>query len=127
MTPRAQIERAERALAGARVLLSHADYEGACSRASYAMFHAAQGGGLPAAGTDASATKTHRGLIAAFGQHLVRPGIVEAELGRSLNRVEAIRLTADYLGEAPSEEDAAWALGEAETFIRAIRTAFALP
>lgn len=44
----------------------------------------------------ANAIKTHRGLISASGQHLVLGGHVAAELGSSLNKVERLRLLADY-------------------------------
>src|SRR3546814_18294665 len=72
----------------------------------------------------ASATKTHRGLIAAFGQHLVLGGHVASELGSSLNKVERLRLLADYQGDPVSDDDAVWAVGQAESFVAAIREAF---
>jgi hypothetical protein len=38
--------------------------------------------------------KTHSGLIANFGLRLVQTGRLSAELGRSLNRVQELRLAA---------------------------------
>ncbi len=79
---------------------------------------------LPKSRGSPSATKTHRGLIAAFGQHLVLSGQVDAELGSSFNKVERLRLLADYTGDPVSDEDAAWAVGQADIFVAAIRDVF---
>jgi uncharacterized protein (UPF0332 family) len=68
----------------------------------------------------AEATRTHGGLIAAFSLHLVKPGRVPLELGRSLNRVEEIRLIADYKGDAVDPEQAAWAVDQASAFVKAM-------
>lgn len=95
MTPAAYMRKSEQALSSARQLLTTGDADGACNRAYYAMFDAAQAALLAAnVGAAANATKTHRGLIAAFGQHLVLGGHVAAELGASLNKVERLRLLA---------------------------------
>ena len=127
MTPAAYMRKSEKALSSARQLLATGDADGACNRAYYAMFDAAQAALLAASvGAAANATKTHRGLIAAFGQHLVLGGHVAAELGASLNKVERLRLLADYTGDPVSDEDAAWAVQQADTFVAAIRAAFDL-
>ena len=125
MTPADVLLKAERALAGARVLFDAHDNEGACSRAYYAMFDAARAA-LLAAAPDAMAAniKTHRGLIAVFGRELVLSGRVDAELGRSFNRAQNLRLSADYLGDAASREDAAMAVERAQAFIEAMRSTF---
>ena len=65
-------------------------------------------------------TRTHGGLIAAFGLHLVKTGILPADLGRALNRVERIRLLADYTGEAIDQDRATWAVDQAAAFVQAI-------
>ena len=121
MTPEQYLSKANRALASARLLLSDGDIEGACNRAYYAMFDAAQAA-LVAYPTDAdpAETRTHRGLIAAFGQRLVKTGILPAELGRALNQVERIRLLADYTGEPLEPDKVEWAIDQAEEFIRTI-------
>ena len=73
------------------------DFEGACKRAYYCMFDAAQAVLAAAAPRlNAAMAKTHRGLIAAFSEHVVKAGLLPAELGRSLNQVGRIRLLADY-------------------------------
>ncbi|MGX5776611.1 HEPN domain-containing protein [Methylorubrum zatmanii] len=105
--PAAFLGKAERALKAARLLLSANDTEGACNRAYYAMFDAARAA-LLAVGhpLDGSASKTHRGLIAAFGQRLVQTGRVDAAYGRAFNRLQDIRIQADYLAGVPSAQDA---------------------
>jgi uncharacterized protein (UPF0332 family) len=119
------MRRAERSLAGARVLNAQGDHEGAASRTYYAMFHAAQAAML-AIGVhpDDVMPKTHRGLIASFGKLLVLPGHLDAKLGRSFSRAEQRRLAADYMDDGPSVADVADGLADAEAFLQAIRTAF---
>lgn len=64
--------------------------------------------------------KTHRGLISAFSERLVKTGLLAAELGRSLNQVERVRLLADYTGDEIEPEDAKKAIIQADDFIAAI-------
>ena len=112
---------ATRALASAKLLLDAGDCDGACNRAYYAMFDAAHAALLIAnPSTNPATTKTHRGLIAAFGEHLVKTGMLAAELGRSLNQVERVRLLADYTGDEIEESDARQAVSQAEAFIAAV-------
>lgn len=127
VTPESYMRKAAQALVSARQLLAGGDADGACNRAYYAMFDAAHAALRSANIVEtASATKTHRGLIAAFGQHLVLGGYVASELGGSLNKVERLRLLADYTGDPVSDEDAAWAVGQADIFVTAIRDAFGI-
>lgn len=111
--------KAERTLRAAQTMLREQDSEGACNRAYYAMFYAA----LLAAdiGAPEDGYKTHGGLIAAFGKHLVMSGRIDAALGRSLNQVQRLRQIADYVGDPPSLEDAHWAMAQAEAFVAALR------
>ena len=72
MTPKRYLAKAERALDSARLLLEDGDIEGACNRAYYAMFDAAHAALLRhQAGINPAETRTHAGLIGAFGKHLV--------------------------------------------------------
>jgi len=124
-TAAAYFRKAERALSGARLLLAGGDAEGACNRAYFAMFDAAHAA-LLAVDVDVSesAIKTHRGLIAAFGKHLVQGKRVAAEFGGALNKVERLRLLADYVGDPVTLEDATWSVEQAEAFVEAMRTRF---
>ncbi|EGV19288.1 HEPN domain-containing protein [Thiocapsa marina] len=119
MIPDAGINKARRALVSARLLLADGDTDGACNRAYYAMFDTATVA-LIATQPDIrpEMIRTHRGLIASFGQHLVTTGQVDIELGRILNQVERIRLLADYTGEPIDIEKAIWAVDQADHFIR---------
>ena len=119
------MRKAEQALSSARQLLDAGDADGACNRAYYAMFDAAQAALLAAnVGLTDNGAKTHRGLISAFGQHLVLGGHVAAELGSSLNKVERLRLLADYTGDPVSAEDCEWAVSQAEIFVGTLHAAF---
>ena len=73
------MQKAERALDEARVLLREAKTEGACSRAYYAMHDAAHAA-LLATGHEApdAPIKTHHSLIAEFGKKLVLGGQMDA-------------------------------------------------
>ena len=69
----------------------------------------------------AEVARTHSGLISAFSLHLVKPGLVAIEHGRSLNKVEDLRLIADYRGEPVTLDNAAWALEQAGNFLLAVQ------
>ncbi len=119
------MRKAEQALTSAQVLLSLADFDGACNRAYYAMFDAARAALLISGSEEqALSAKTHNGLIAAFSLHLVKTGQVPSELGRALNKVEEIRLFSDYSGESIKPDKAAWAVEQAEIFVQTLRKHF---
>jgi len=114
--------KARRALASSQLLLAEEDADGTCNRAYYAMFDASRAA-LIASGFEkiAITTKTHSGLISAFSLHLVKTNRLPKELGRSFNKVEDIRLMADYLGAITiGLEQATWSLQQAEIFIEVI-------
>lgn len=122
MTPQALMIKADRALASARLLLESGDVEGACNRAYYAMFDAARAALIASsAPVEPEIARTHSGLITAFSLHLVKPGRVAVEHGRALNKVEDLRLIADYRGDTVSPDKATWAVEQATNFIVAIR------
>jgi uncharacterized protein (UPF0332 family) len=86
------------------------------------MFDAARAALLTTnAPVPAEVARTHSGLIAAFSLHLVKPGKVAIEHGRSLNKVEDLRLIADYRGDPVTLENAAWALEQANNFLAAVQ------
>lgn len=119
MKPADQLGKANRALVSARLLLGDGDTDGAVNRAYYAMFDAARAAlASVAPGLPPGSIKTHRGLIAAFGEYVVKTHRMEAELGRTLNQVERIRLLADYTGEPIESAKAAWAIDKASVFLQ---------
>lgn len=122
MTPQALMLKADRALESARLLLKSGDVEGACNRAYYAMFDAARAALIASnAPVEPEIARTHSGLITAFSLHLVKTGRVGVEHGRALNKVEDLRLIADYRGDAVPPDKADWAVEQASNFIAAIR------
>lgn len=128
MTPQELMTKANRALASAKLLLDSGDVDGACNRSYYAMFDAARAALLSiSAPVPAEIARTHSGLITAFSLHLVKPGLVAVEHGRSLNKVEDLRLIADYKGDPVTLENAAWALEQSEKFLAAVQALIAEP
>jgi uncharacterized protein (UPF0332 family) len=115
------IARARRSATSAKLLLDAVDPNGACNRAYYAMFDAARAALL--AGDDpvkSEVIKTHSGLIAAFSLHLIKPGRIPAQYGRSLRQADQIRLIADYSDEEVDLETGASAVDQANRFIEAV-------
>ena len=125
MKAAALLANAIQAAASAKMLLDFGDTNGACNRAYYAMFDAARAALLASgAPVEPEIAKTHNGLIAVFSIQLVKTGRVPVELGKALNKVEELRLVADYKGDAVEKEDAAWAVSQAQIFVYAMQTTF---
>jgi len=120
------MRKAERALDEARLLLRDEKTEGACSRAYYAMHDAAHAA-LLATGheTPDAIIKTHHTLIADFGKKLVLGGQIDASIGRAFNKVEEMRLLADYSAEPPALDKTQGAVEKAEAFVAAVRSLIA--
>jgi len=118
------LDKADRALASARILLESGDVNGACNRAYYAMFDAARAALLSSQSTDSRSARTHSGLISAFSLNLVKSGRVPLEYGKALNRVAEIRIVADYTDNQVEEATASWAIDQAERFVAEIRLRF---
>lgn len=92
--------------------------------AYYAMFDAARAALLVfATDVPVEVSRTHGGLISAFSLHLVKSGRFPVELGKSLNKVEDLRLIADYKGDPLELADAAWAVDQATLFVDALSRA----
>jgi uncharacterized protein (UPF0332 family) len=114
------LSKAERSLKTASLVLADGDADAACNRAYYAMFNAARAA-LIAIGQDQLAiAKTHSGLIAAFGEHLVRSGHIPFEQGRTLAAESKRRMVGDYQGGGLSPEDAKDAIANATHFLTAV-------
>ncbi len=76
------IERAEKYLRSAELLLKEGDYESSVSRTYYAMFYSAQAALL----TKNLSFSSHKGVISAFGEHFIKTGVFPREMGKELNR-----------------------------------------
>ncbi|MBU3602403.1 HEPN domain-containing protein [Polynucleobacter sp. AM-25C3] len=117
--------KAKTAATSAQILLNARDFDGACNRAYYAMFDAARAALLSIGDADSVLTiKSHSGLISAFSLKLVKVGKVSLDLGKSLNKVEDLRLMDDYKGDLVEEADAAWAVQQATIFVDNLSKSF---
>ena len=76
------MSKAIRAAASARTLLAVGDADGASNRAYYAMFDAARAA-LWVSGVNAG--KTHRGILNAFHEQLIKTEKLPVEMGRLLS------------------------------------------
>jgi uncharacterized protein (UPF0332 family) len=116
------LQKADQAVASAKVLLDTADTEGACNRAYYGMFDAAKASlALVGAPQEVVDSKSHSGVLQAFGLYVVKAGRMPAEFGRSLRRVEEMRGAADYSTKDIPDEKAQWAVDEAVAFVAAVK------
>jgi uncharacterized protein (UPF0332 family) len=115
--------KALQAVASAGVLLDTGDADGACNRAYYAMFDAARAA-LAAAG--AAVGKTHKGVLSAFNNRLVKNGPLSTETGRLLKQAETFRYVADYEGDPVELSDARKMVEQAKIFVAAMRAEFTL-
>lgn len=113
--------KAVQAAASAKVLLDTGDADGASNRAYYAMFDAARAA-LLASGFDVG--KTHKGVLNAFSDRLVKNGPLPKEMGRLLKHAETFRYVADYEGDPVELSDAREMVEQAETFVAAMRAEF---
>lgn len=77
MTWQDHLDRSDRYLRSAMLLLDDGDAASSVSRSCYAMFHAAQAA-LLTRDIDAA---SHRGVISTFGETFIKEGPLEPELG----------------------------------------------
>jgi uncharacterized protein (UPF0332 family) len=119
------IKKAQIACVSAKVLFDLGDIDGASNRAYYAMFDAARASLLAVnAPLDTNIARTHAGLIGAFGQYLVKPGIVPKEFGRILNAAQEIRLLADYNGDSVNITEAQMIVSKSQEFVDYVHSTF---
>ena len=86
------IEKANRYLKSANLLLKDNDPESSISRTYYAMFYAAEAALLIKDKTFSS----HKGVISSFGKLFIKTDIFPKEMGRELNRAFGKRQIGDY-------------------------------
>ena len=111
---RARLNKSEGKIAAARADLAAGRCDDAASRAYYAMFHAARAL-LAAKGLT---VRSHSGLAAVFGEHFIRSGEVDVQLGRWLGQGRRIREIGDYDDFLAVEDDEAKeAVSRAQRFL----------
>lgn len=121
MTTDALLERAERNLKTAHLILADNDPDSVCSRAYYAMFYAACAALLTVDQPKLAMAKTHSGLVSSFSFHLVKSGEFTPDFGRLLALESKRRIVADYDGDPISIEEANDSIANATQFVDAIR------
>ena len=122
MTPATLLEKADRAIASAGVLLRDGDADGASNRSYYAMFNAARAALiLVGAPSEATEGKSHSGLHAAFNLYLIKSGRMPQMLGAEFRRAERLRQISDYLGDPIDREKAELTLNHAREFVQKIK------
>jgi uncharacterized protein (UPF0332 family) len=117
---REYLKKADRALRVAENLLALGFEAEAAAKAYYAMFYAAQ-----ALLKDNGVHRVrHSAVQAAFGQHLVKTGKIEAKYHRMLIDARETREIADYViaEEEVSEESALLQLKNAKEFVQAVKS-----
>lgn len=92
-------------------------FSSAINRAYYAIFYAANA----LLATQALARGKHSGVVAAFREHFVKPGLIEVEYSDIYGRVMDDRRASDYELEIPVEAEVAQRdLSDAERFVERI-------
>ena len=89
----------------------------AVSRAYYAMFYAS----TALLGSRGMWRSKHQGVIAALGEHFVKPGLIESEYGRALNDAFHARLDSDYTPyPSPGIDTARQIVEKAQAFVERV-------
>lgn len=89
---KASLKRADESIRGAKILLREGELYGAISRAYYCAFHAAK----TILYTKGIKAKTHGGIRALFGEHIVKQNIMGKEFADILRDLFNARQTSDY-------------------------------
>lgn len=118
----AELRKAEQALLEAEALSQASLYNGAASRAYYVAYHAASAL-LNRIGVQ---PRTHRGVYALVGKHLVETGLLGKEHLLQLARLQERRSIADYgIDEDVSAEQLATIVADARSFLQTARALLA--
>lgn len=113
------IEKSRKSLAAATALCRDGFDEAAISRAYYAAFYLAQ---AALATKDISRSK-HSGVIAAFGEHLTKKGLLPSALHKIFLTLYESRVASDYSTEAaPAFAETRETLEAAEKFVKSVET-----
>lgn len=111
------IQRSQRAIVSAELLLGEGDFDSSVSRSYYAMFYATEALLL----TQKLKFSSHRSVISLFGEHFVKSGTFKQEMGRRLGKTFEKRLVGDYsFAPEVNEEEAKESLSWAREFIKEI-------
>ncbi|MBN2182696.1 MAG: HEPN domain-containing protein [Sedimentisphaerales bacterium] len=108
------IDKTEKFMITAEKALGIEDYDSCVSRCYYAMFFMAEAALL----TQGLTAHSHKGVISKFGEHFIKPKILERELGKALNDAYDKRIIGDYgVGFTVTKEQAKDLLETARDFV----------
>ncbi len=94
-------------------------YSSAVNRAYYAIFYAANA----MLATQGLARSKHSGVISAFREHFVKPGLIEAEYSRMYGRIMDDRQAGDYdIDKMLATDQARSDLDDARKFVTRMET-----
>ena len=112
-----ELNRADKALQAAKVLLEKDLLEDCISRSYYAVLHAAKA----ALAMEKVTSESHRGVRRMFGLHLIKSGKLEKEWAEILIAQQEDREIGDYAIEIEIERDRALTrVNDAERFVQRI-------
>ncbi|MHA1187551.1 MAG: HEPN domain-containing protein [Candidatus Heimdallarchaeota archaeon] len=112
------ISKAEKFLVTAELVLKHGDYDTCVSRCYYAMYIMTESVLL----TKEIQASSHKGVISLFGQHFIKAGIFEEDMGKAINNAYDKRLYGDYsIGFTITEIIAKEQLKIAKKFVKTIK------
>ena len=112
------IEKAEKFLITAGHALNIGDYDSCVSRCYYAMFFMAEVILL----TQNLSASSHRGVISLFGEHFVKTGTFDREMGKALTDAYDKRLVGDYgIGFIVTEKEARALLETTQNFVQKLK------
>ncbi len=108
---RSLVARAKRYIKSAGILIKEGDFESSVSRSYYAMFYAAEALLL----TKKLKFSSHRGVISQFGNHFIKTGLFNPEMGKHLRNAFDRRLVGDYsfaptVTKTEAQESLDWAV-----------------
>ncbi len=110
-------DKAKRFLRTAELSFKDGDYDSCASRCYYGMFFMTEALLLKKKIT----ASTHKGVIALFGEHFIKTGIIDREFGRALRRAYDLRQKGDYsTGFGVSDNEAEAILKISKEFISEI-------
>jgi uncharacterized protein (UPF0332 family) len=112
------LEKADRTREAAEVLIAAGFYDMAAGRAYYAMFHTASALLLE----EGNAFSKHSAVIAAYGRHFAKSGLLDPKYHRWLMDSQLTRLEADYAADAQiTSGDARREIEHATEFLEAAK------
>jgi len=115
----AEMSRARQSLQAAELLCDNGLFSDSLSRSYYAILHAARAALL----TQGVRVSSHEAVKRLFGMHLVKPGLLSAELAVSIRREQDDRFLADYdVTFEPGTEQTEERVKEARRFLQSIES-----